>query len=154
MHRAWPTALLALVVAMEACGARSDLPTGRAGAGGSASASSSGGGAVGPCAPGEAVSCYDGPPGTAGIGVCRPGLSTCAADGSGFGPCTGQVLPGMDDCATPEDEDCDGIPASCLGLCWWSRSFGGPGIDWLQSAAASASGAMVITGTFSGPVDL
>lgn len=40
------------------------------------------------------------------------------------------------------------------GLCWWSRSFGGPGLDWLQDGAVSASGAMALTGTLSGPVDL
>ncbi|MFT3772535.1 MAG: hypothetical protein QM820_44645 [Minicystis sp.] len=60
----------------------------------------------------------------------------------------------MDDCATPEDEDCDGTPASCLGLCWWSRSFGGPGLDWVQGGATSAAGNMALTGTVSGPVDL
>lgn len=40
------------------------------------------------------------------------------------------------------------------GLCWWSRSFGGPGTDWLQDAAATTAGAMTLTGTLSGPVDL
>jgi hypothetical protein len=152
MHRTGAPALLALAVAMASCGARSDLSTAAAGVGGSASTSGSGAGV--PCAPGEVRSCYDGPPGTAGVGVCRPGLSTCAADGSGFGACVGQTLPGTDDCATPEDEDCDGTPASCLGRCWWSRSFGGPGIDWLQNAAGSASGALTFTGTVLGSVDL
>ncbi|APR83552.1 Tryptophan synthase alpha chain [Minicystis rosea] len=152
MHRACSTAFLALAIMMGACGARSDLSASSVGGSGSASTSSAGGSA-GACAPGETRSCYDGPPSTEGVGVCRSGLSVCVADGSGFGPCTGQVLPGMDDCITPEDEDCDGSPAACLGLCWWSRSFGGPGIDWVQDAAASASGAMVLTGTVSGPVD-
>lgn len=156
--------LVLFAAAIAACGARGELPvtlgagggstvgstTGSSGSGGS-TGGSGGGGA---CVPGEVVSCYEGPPGTAGVGLCRSGLSTCAADGSGFGPCAGQQLPTTDDCATPDDEDCDGSAAPCLGLCGWSRSMGGPANDYLESAAAFPSGELVLTGNVVGPVDL
>jgi hypothetical protein len=63
-----------------------------------------------PCNPGDIVSCYNGPAGTAGVGICKSGTQTCDADGTGFGPCTGETLPGVETCdAQGMDEDCDGV---------------------------------------------
>ena len=57
------------------------------------------------CAPGEATTCYSGPPGTLNVGVCKPGQQVCAPDGNGFGPCLGDV--------TPSPEVCNGLDDNC-----------------------------------------
>ncbi|MCU0657016.1 MAG: choice-of-anchor L domain-containing protein [Polyangiaceae bacterium] len=62
------------------------------------------------CTPGQQVSCYDGPFGTAGVGLCKVGTKTCNASGTGYGACEGQILPAAETCAAGalNDEDCDG----------------------------------------------
>lgn len=122
---------LALLVALGGCGGRSDLALGAGGAtsstgssGATSTTTGSGGGLS--CAPGEKVSCYDGPMGTEGIGICKGGQRTCAADGAGYGACEGQVLPKQELCSTAEDDDCDGSTTPCANDVSWCRVYSPP----------------------------
>lgn len=58
------------------------------------------------CTPGQARSCYNGPPGTNGRGACRAGTMQCGSDGR-WGRCTGEVQPTADIC-NGIDDNCDG----------------------------------------------
>lgn len=75
------------------------------------------------CAPSAAVSCYEGPAGTAGVGECASGLAQCSADGTSLGACVGQALPSAEYCVTPLDEDCDGDATTCTGTHVWTMGF-------------------------------
>ena len=61
------------------------------------------------CAPGSAVPCYDGPPGTDGVGTCTSGVQTCNASGTAYGACAGSVTPVVEICGDALDNDCDGV---------------------------------------------
>lgn len=113
-----------------------------------------GAGGGGVCAPGESVSCYEGPPSTEGVGVCHAGTRTCAADGSGFGPCTGQTLPSPEDCGTPEDDDCDGTAPPCSGSCLWSSALGGVNARTPGATAVSPEGDILVDFTFADATEM
>jgi Beta-propeller repeat len=50
------------------------------------------------------------------LGVCANGTHMCAADGKSYSECIPKLMPSFEDCFTPEDEDCDGMPAvACTG---------------------------------------
>lgn len=60
--------------------------------------------------PGQIVSCYEGPAGTAGVSFCKEGTQVCDDQGNPTGPCEGQVLPEAEVCdAMPIDENCNGL---------------------------------------------
>lgn len=61
------------------------------------------------CSPGETVSCYGGPAGTAGVGACTAGTQTCNSCGTAFSACIGAVTPIVESCGDSIDNDCDGI---------------------------------------------
>jgi hypothetical protein len=67
-----------------------------------------------PCNLGDVQPCY-----TAGtgqnVGICHGGMWTCM--GNGWGPCVGEVTPKPEDCATPQDDDCDGVPNQASAGC-------------------------------------
>jgi hypothetical protein len=79
------------------------------------------------------------------VGICKGGTMTCKADGSGFGACEGQVTPQPEDCSKPEDEDCNGFACSETISVEQLHNVTTTGI-----AADPATGAIYITGTFSG----
>jgi hypothetical protein len=140
--------LIGSLAALSACGGE-DPPQG---AGGAAGSGGSGGGFF--CFPGETEPCYTGPVATKDVGACRTGERTCSPDGSGYGVCVGEVQPVPDDCATPEDEDCDGVPGpACLGANVFGLRFGGTGDDEGRSVAFDAAGNLFATGSFEGSID-
>ncbi|XXX74568.1 hypothetical protein WMF30_43660 [Sorangium sp. So ce134] len=105
------------------------------------------------CVPGDAASCYTGPPGTAGVGTCKAGTKICDAHGTGYGPCSGEVLPTSDDCHTEADEDCDGVNDPCGdGEHLWSKSFGADLPQRATGVAIDAAGKVVVAGYFAASV--
>jgi hypothetical protein len=139
----------ALGLGQASCGG--DEATGSSGNTGSGG----GGGGSGPCEPGATQPCYTGPIVSEGVGVCKGGVRTCNPAGTAFGVCEGEVTPVFDDCATPEDEDCDGTPASaCAGSHLASKAFGSAADEGAESVAFDASGNMIIAGSFSGVQDM
>src|SRR5687767_12395100 len=141
----WGALALTAIVSIGACG--DEPPEGSGGAGGAGGAGGVGGGFF--CFPGETEPCYTGPVVSEGIGTCRGGERTCDAMGTAFGVCAGQVTPVPDDCATPEDEDCDGAPASaCPGAVLAGQRFGGAGDDEGRGVAFDADGSLIAVGTF------
>lgn len=103
------------------------------------------------CEPGSETSCYSGLEGTEGVGICAGGMMTCNAQGFGYGSCAGQVTPGIEDCAKPEDEDCSGL-ACAQPL--WSKLFGDAGDQRVSAMAVDAAGAVYVTGSFAGTINL
>lgn len=146
--RARGLALAAAIVAVAACGGE-DPPEGSGGSGG---AGGMGGGFF--CFPGETEPCYTGPIVSEGVGTCRGGERTCNPEGTAYGVCVGQVTPVPDDCATPEDEDCDGMPApACAGAVLSSQRFGGTGDDEGRGVAFGPDGSVIAVGSFEGSID-
>lgn len=145
---------LVLCLAMGLAGACGDEPETSV-FGGQGGSGTGGGGGQMLCAPGSTVSCYTGPLASINVGICKEGLRSCNADGTGYGVCEGQVTPAMmDDCATPEDEDCDGMPSPpCAGTLVFGQRLGGTGEDIGRSVAFDAAGAVAATGSFEGSVD-
>jgi hypothetical protein len=103
------------------------------------------------CEPGSTRRCYSGPPGTEGAGVCTAGIATCNDEGTAYGPCSGEVVPAYESCATDDDENCDG--RGCLGVPRQSVALGGAG-EQRGSAIAAGPGAVVMTGSVSGALEL
>jgi hypothetical protein len=103
------------------------------------------------CPPGDVVSCYEGPAGTAGVGQCSEGTSECLADGSAYGPCTGQVLPASEDPNAPGDEECDGVAS---GEVVSERVAGDAGGDRVVDVARDSADNLVVVGTFTTTIDL
>ncbi|MFO0588031.1 MAG: hypothetical protein U0441_10850 [Polyangiaceae bacterium] len=126
--------------------------TGGLGTGGMATGGSGTGGMGGAppvCVPGEAQSCYDGPPGTQGVAACKGGLKTCDANGQ-WSACVGEVLPQVEDCTTPADEDCNAQP--CIE---WTKTIQGASslsFEW-SNVAVDYQGNVLVTTSFSGTVD-
>jgi hypothetical protein len=140
--------LFGALAALSACGG--DEPP--QGTGGAAGAGGSGTGFF--CFPGETEPCYTGPVATQDIGACRTGERTCSPDGSAYGVCIGEVKPVPDDCATPEDEDCDGVPGpACAGANVFGLRFGGTGDDEGRGIAFDAAGNLFATGSFESSID-
>ncbi|WP_437496176.1 MopE-related protein [Sorangium sp. So ce1099] len=115
------------------------------------------GGASCVCPPGQRVSCYSGPPGTADVGECASGTALCDAQGTSLGPCEGEALPQPESCATPVDDDCDGEVNEGGSDCapgvtaQWAKRFSDISIS---AVAVDASGNTIIAGSFRSPVDL
>lgn len=134
------------------------LPKGSGGEGGMGGQGGGGVGGTGGamvCMPGEAVECeYSGPTDTRGVGICQAAIKTCNADGTGFGGCEGEELPKpADDCATPEDDDCNGVAASCDGEVLWARRYGDDLSQFSLAVAVAPDGGPVIGGGFLGTLD-
>lgn len=135
-------ALVALIAAVPAAcldleGLPADSTTSASGTGGTggvdvttttSSASSSTGGPTN-CTPGTIEACaYSGPAGTMDKGVCVAGKRMCESTGM-FGACIGEVLPSFENCVKPEDEDCNGLVATCTGATQGGAGFGGISTD-------------------------
>ena len=64
-----------------------------------------------PCAPGDEIDCYLGPPETREVGLCTSGTQVCSGDAStefgAWGPCVGSEGPSVERC-NGLDDDCDG----------------------------------------------
>jgi hypothetical protein len=118
-----------------------------------AAAAGCGAGGDGACTPGDTVSCYDGPPGTAGVGACLRGHSACLADGSGYGPCEGEVLPSVERCDTLFNESCDGLK-TCSGLVRWAEAFGDVQAQSIGVAAALGADGVIVAGQVEGTLGL
>jgi hypothetical protein len=58
------------------------------------------------------------------LGACAIGTHVCAADGKSYSECTPKLMPSFEDCFTPEDEDCDGKSAACMGTSSLSGAIG------------------------------
>lgn len=134
--------------------------TGSGGAGGSGAGGHGGGtgGAGGVpmmvCVPMAMEDCYEGAQGTEGNGVCKKGKWTCKADGTGFGTCVGQVVPAPENCALPQDEDCSGTAAQCVGTAQWGKRFGNAtGNQGLSGVALDSKGNTIISGNLNGTVN-
>jgi hypothetical protein len=67
-----------------------------------------------PCDAGDSARCYLGPAGTEDVGICEGGMRWCG-EFDVWGPCEGQITPAQEVCGNAEDEDCDGVDASCDG---------------------------------------
>ncbi|WP_437301738.1 MopE-related protein [Sorangium sp. So ce388] len=109
------------------------------------------------CPPGQRVSCYSGPPGTADVGECASGTALCDAQGTSLGPCEGEALPQPESCATPADDDCDGEVneggSDCASgiTARWAKQLSGISIS---AVAVDAFDNTIIAGSFRSPVDL
>ncbi len=106
------------------------------------------------CTPGSTQNCYEGPPSTAGVGLCKTGSAKCSAEGNSIGPCEGQVVPSFDDCFSANDEDCDGVVASCAGNLLWSAHLDASGVSDATAIAQGVDidnqGNVLVAGPFRG----
>jgi hypothetical protein len=72
-----------------------------------------------------------------------------------IGPCEDEVVPAVEDCAAPEDEDCDGVSASCEV---WTKAFGNgdPSVGSYETGytvTSDATGNVILCGSARGTVD-
>jgi hypothetical protein len=104
------------------------------------------------CVPGETVTCYAGPAGTAGVGACKAGTKTCNAQGTAFGSCAGEVLPASENCVTPADESCTGPVGDPCPL-GFAKRFGDSAAQEAWDVAFDAQGNMIVVGAFVGTLD-
>ena len=105
------------------------------------------------CAPNAVESCYEGATETEGVGVCTAGVRTCNSSGTGWSDCEGAVTPSTEDCDTAADENCDGL-GECSGALRWVRVLGGQGGQMAAAVEFDSRGHAIVSGSFSGTIDL
>lgn len=131
------------------------LGTGGGGTGGAGAAGGSGGtggtGGTEGCEPNTTRSCYSGPDGTEGVGNCKAGTEACSDDGNSWGACEGEIKPQPEDPTAVGDEGCDGY-APGESLC--AELFGDTDVQLGRIVVAAPDGSAIISGTFSGAIDL
>jgi hypothetical protein len=104
------------------------------------------------CAPGDMMSCYNGPAGTQDVGLCAAGSKSCDILFGTWNVCTDAVTPVAEDCMSAADENCNGI-ASCEGAAVWATGYGDGANTQGRGIAVNTFGDVYTVGSFDGSIE-